>query len=330
MPLINDKSENERIHKKRTKTVFADFLRHSVCNSYPYTIQSGSDASNPESVRIDIREGAVFTTCSEKECITASTGCITAPVVISVPTIVSTDLLIHFEANNATSYSGSGTTWVNIGMGGITYNATLLGNSGLSLPTFVSGTIKSFLFTRNLLNSGTAYLSYNYMRFLRPDAISDNFTWCAWINTTDLGYGQNHYQLMYIVSTETGDLNNDFGFGIDNNGKLAYGDGKTGGSDITIRTTQSVNIGSWVFVAVTREKATGQVNLYINGLLDTTGTCNAGNTLSTATYVLIGSETDFPGYTFGGNMGAILGNTSVLTAAQILQNFTAQRGIYGI
>jgi hypothetical protein len=253
--------------------------------------------------------------------------CVGVQIPVSLPQIITADLLIHFEANDISSYSGSGTTWVNIGTGGTTYNATLLGSP---TPTFSNGQIKSFQFTRNLLSSGTSYLTYNYMRFLRPNAISDDFTYCAWINTTNVGYGLNHYQLMYIVSTETGDVNNDFGFGIDSNGKLTYGDGSTGGTDITIRSTQSVNTGNWVFVAVTRKKSTGHVVLYVNGVQDTSGTCNIGNTLSTATYVLIGSETDFPGYTFGGYIGAILGNTSVLTASQILNNYNAQRNIYGL
>jgi len=241
--------------------------------------------------------------------------------------IITTGLLIHFEANDPTSYPGSGSTWINIGTGGTTYNATLLGNT---LPVYDNSTIKSFRLTQNLLSTGTSYLSYNYMRFLRPDAISDDFTYCAWINTTNVGYGLNHYNLMYIVSTETGNVNNDFGFGIDSNGKLAYGDGITGGTDITIRTTNSVNTGTWLFVAVTRQKSTGRVVLYINGVADTVGTCNVGNTLSTAQYVLIGSETDFPGYTFGGYIGAILGNTSVLTPDQIMNNFNAQRSIYNV
>jgi len=243
------------------------------------------------------------------------------------PQIKTSDLLIHFEANDINSYPGSGDTWINIGTGSTTYNATLLGSP---LPTFVNGSIKSFQFTRNFLNNSNSYLNYNYMRFLRPDEISDDFTYCAWINTTNTGYGSNHYQLMYIVSTETGDVNNDFGFGIDNNGFLAYGDGIYGGSDITIRSSQQVNTGTWIFVAVTREKSSGTVVLYINGIADTTGTCNVGHTLSTATYILIGSETDFPGYTFGGNIGAILGNTSVLTPEEILTNFNAQRKIYGV
>jgi hypothetical protein len=257
-------------------------------------------------------------------------GCCIQSAAPSGPSIqiITDDLLIHFEANDATSYSGSGSTWTNIGTGGTTYNATLLGPT---LPTFVTnGSIKSFQFSRNLITSGSPYTNYNYMRFLRPSAISDSFTYCAWIKTTDVGYGLNHYQLMFIVSTETGGLNNDFGFGIDSNGKLAYGDGSSSNADITISSTQSVNTGNWTFVAVTRNKSNGQVKLYINGILDKTATCNVGNTLSTATYVLIGSETDFPGYTFGGNIGAILGNMSVLSDADILNNFNAQRATYGL
>ena len=254
---------------------------------------------------------------------------ICCPVIqnIITPQIVTSDLLIHFEANDINSYPGSGSTWVNIGTGGTTYNATIMTSPQ---PSFVNGAIKSFQFTRNLLSNGTSYQTYNYMRFLRPDAISNDFTYCAWIKTTNVGNGQNHYNLMYIVSTETGDVNNDFGFGIDSSGNLSYGDGRIGGSDITLHSNTAVNTGVWTFVAVTRKKSTGEVVLYINGISDKTGTCNVGNTLSTAMYVLIGSETDFPGYTFGGNIGAILGNTSVLSPDDILNNFNAQRSIYGV
>lgn len=311
MPVIFNRSESDRIEKLKNRMIYYNYISKNI-------VQSGSDTSRQDSSRIPVLLGSIDTPCYVPSVITRAI----------VPPIITIDLLIYFEANDPTSYSGSGSTWVNIGTGGTTYNATLLGTGGL--PTFVSGSIKSFLFTRNLLANGTSYLDYNYMRFLRPNAISDDFTWCAWIKTTEVGNGLNHYNLMFIVSTETGDLNDDFGFGIDVNGKLSYGDGKTGASDITLRSTQSVNTGTWTFVAVTRKKSTGAVVLYINGVADTSGTCNVGNTLSTATYVLIASETDFPGYTFGGNLGAVLGNTSVLTADQILQNFNAQRATYGI
>ena len=110
------------------------------------------------------------------------------------PNIITTDLLIHFEANDPNSYNGSGNTWVNIGTGGSTYNAELLGEPA---PLFSDGEIKSFQFEQNLLNEGSSYLYYNYMQFLRPDEISDDFTYCAWFNTTNVGYGSEHYQLMY-------------------------------------------------------------------------------------------------------------------------------------
>lgn len=243
------------------------------------------------------------------------------------PQIVSTDLLIHFEANDPSSYPGSGLTWVNIGTGGSAYDGTLQSESP---PVFIDDAVKSFYFDQYYLGTPYDFYSYNHVSFPRPDAISDDFTYCAWINTTNVGYGYDHYTLMYIVSTETGDLNNDFGVGLDANGCLAYGDGMYGESDKTISSNQQVNTGTWTFVAVTREKATGAIVLYINGYPDAYGTCNIGNTLSTADYVLIGSETDFPGYTFGGLIGAILGNTSVLTPEDILNNFNAQRSIYGV
>jgi len=321
MPVINNRSENDRIENLKNKIIYHNYLSKNI-------VQSGSDTSHQESSRIPILLGSI-----ETPCCAATSEAAQAPEPEPIDNaIVTTGLLIHFEANDPASYSGEGITWVNIGTGGTDYNATLAGGDeeNIALPVFVNEEIKSFQFTLNLLDNGTAYLNNNYMYFPRPDAISDDFTWCAWINTTQEGYGPNHYNLMFIVSTETGGVNDDFGFGINNYGKLSYGDGSIGGTDITIESEQEVNTGTWMFVAVTREKATGTVVLYINGYADTTGTCNVGNTLSTAANVLIGSETDFPGYTFGGNIGAVLGNTSVLTAAQILQNFNAQRSTYGV
>jgi len=314
--------------KRQNRTLYYDYLSqinrvNSGCQLRVH-LENGGPADS--SILTQINEAKIQTSCSEVSCVLLSSSC---PVLqtTSAPSIVSEDLIIHFEAGDTASYPGSGLTWINIGTGGSAYDGTL---SGTTKPVFVSSDPKSFSFTRNLLSNGTSYLSYNYIAVTRPSTIGDDFTFCAWIKTTGTGYGTNHYQLMYVVSTETGNVNNDFGFGINNSGELAYGDGKTGGSDITINTTETVNTDSWTFVAVTRKKSNGDVNLYINGVLKKNGTCNSGNTLSEATTMLIGSETDFPGYTFGGNMGAFLANTSVLTAAQILQNYNAQKAIYGL
>lgn len=251
--------------------------------------------------------------------------CCQFPVLL--PQLVTGDLIIRLDASN---YGGAGTTWINTGSGAPNYNGILSGAASLPIFSGISSLPKYFSFTRNQVNTTTDYLAYNYVSVARPTAIGNDFTFCAWIQTTQVGYGGNHYQLMHIVSTETGGVNNDFGFGINSNGKLAYGDGKLNGTDITIASTQSVNTGNWTFVSVTRKQSTGEVSLYINGSLDFIGTCNVGNYLGDSPDMLIGSEKDGPGFTWGGRIGLFLANTSVLSPTQILQNFNATRSIYGI
>lgn len=247
----------------------------------------------------------------------------------SNPEIIKSGLVIHLDVNDTTSYPGSGNTWTNIGNGGTTYNATLRGNIP---PTFESGVIDSFHFIGYLLTSTSDYLGYNFMSITRPvdDSMSGDFTYCAWIKTTAVGGGLNHNTLRYIISAEVTAVNDDFGFGIDMNGKLTYGDGKMFGIDYTVHSNASVNTGEWTFVAVTRNMANGRVVLYINGAVDKVGTCNVGNPLDAAPYTLIGSQADFPGYTFDGNIGTILGYNIVLTNSQVLNNYNVQKSSYGL
>lgn len=321
MPFL---TENERTQIKQNKARYAYYLQQITCPIRISDLESGSAASNPDSLLTNIKEGALYTSCSERACILSSARCTSTS---STASLFTDDLIIHFEASDIRSYPGSGLTWFNIGSGGSAYNGVF---SGAVKPFFAASPIQSISFSRNVLNNGTDYLNYNYISVTRPPSIGDDFTFLAWINTTNIGNGTNHYQLMYIVSTETGGVNNDFGFGLNNSGQLAYGDGKSGGSDITISTDQAVNTGRWTFVAVSRQKSNGNVNLYINGLLAKSGTCNSGNTLSQATTMLIGSETDFVGYTFGGLMGAFLANTTVLTAEKIYDIYQAQKSLYGL
>lgn len=88
------------------------------------------------------------------------------------------------------------------------------------------------------------YLSYNYISVPRPSIIGDNFTFISWIKTTEVGFGVTHYQLMNVVLSQTPGTVNDLNF----LGELCYGDGK---------------IGNWTFVAVTREKTTGTIKMYV-------------------------------------------------------------------
>jgi hypothetical protein len=271
---------------------------------------------------------------SYQDYITSVKGCVASfvpPIIVAPPppppppTIKTSDLILHFEANQPTSWPGSGSIWYNIGTGGPKYNAILVGNN---LPVYFSTPIKSFQFEYNQTAYTNNYKIFNFIACKRPPSIGDDFTFCAWIQTTNVGYGFNHFNLMQIVSTETGGVNNDFGFGIDAAGYLAFGNGLLAGTDITVSSPIPVNTGNWIFVAVTRQKSNGKVILYINDSPVLTSVCNIGNTLDVAGYILFGTEADFPGFTFGGSIAAILGNTSVLTPAQILQNYNIQKNNY--
>jgi len=238
--------------------------------------------------------------------------------------IITTNLVLYFDANNSASYPGSGTTWFNLASGYSTYNGTL-GTSGSNpLPTFNSITPKCFNFISYYIGSTTP-VGNKITLTSNPPSIGDDFTYCVWIKTTGIGYSSSHFTLMCIISAERGGLSNDFGFGINNLGYISYGDG--GSSDKTISSTTKVNTGIWTFVSVTRQKSTGSVVLYVNGIKVISGTCNSGNSVAN-TAILIGNESDYPSYSYGGSIGYVLGYTAVLTSNQIIQNYNATKNIF--
>ena len=238
-----------------------------------------------------------------------------APVASAITSgIVATDLVLNLDPNLNASYPGSGTTVTDLSTAG--RNGTLAGSP---LPTFDSTGPKSFSFTRTYVgntSSGANKISVN------GTFLTDNFTLQTWIKTNQVGYGSAHYTTMYIMASECGGGANDWGLGVNSGGKLAFG---AGPNDATFATGDSVNTNNWVNVAATREKSTGQIKLYINGVLKTTGTGNTGNSLTCAAdgKTWIGNGQDAPAYSFGGNISSVLAYSSVLSAADILANYNA-------
>lgn len=213
-----------------------------------------------------------------------------------IPSIVTSSLWLNLDAGNPSSYPGTGNTWTDLS--GTGHNFTK------SAGTYVASPIKCF--------SGGYFTATNFY--------GDDFTIQAWINTTSVGNNSNHYGYMQIVSAETLGNSNDFGFGVNQSAKLGFG---AGPSDAAVATVLSVNTGTWVNVAVTRTKSTGGVKLYINGVLNRTGTSNSGNSLNAATNVTIGGGAD-QSKTWVGLMNNILSYNVVLSDANILQNYYAQ------
>jgi hypothetical protein len=226
-----------------------------------------------------------------------------------------TNLKIHLDASNATSYSGSGGNWNDLSGQGSNFTLSA------TAPAFINTAPKNFQLTKS--NSGGTFFSGSNSWLGGQD-----FTVSAWIKTTNVGSGTSHWTQMHVMSAESGGLADDWGFGVDGNGKISFGTG--GGSDLTYASTSSVNTGNWVMVTATRTNSTGAVRIYVNGSIQTNSgsTGNANRTLTSNATLKIGAGDD-GGSTFGGNIGAVYGYNAVLTDAQVLENYNSTMATYG-
>ena len=233
--------------------------------------------------------------------------------------IVVTDLALNLDPNITDSYPGSGTVVTDLS--GANRHGTFAGST---LPTFNSTSPKSFQFTRALINNTASTASK-----ITVDSkfLTDNFTIQTWIKTSQVGHSSVHYTTMFIMASECGGGANDWGFGVNNSGKLAFGAGR---SETTIATPESVNTDTWVNVAVSRNMSTGAIRLYINGVLKNSGTGSSGNSLTCSqdNKTWIGNGQDGTAYSFGGSIGSVLAYTNVLSDANVLSNYNATSGTF--
>ena len=99
-----------------------------------------------------------------------------------------------------------------------------------------------------------------------PPAVSNDFTIAFWVRTTTIGGSGQWYNGKGLVDGEMGGVADDFGLTLIG-ANAAFG---VGNPDTTIVTTNAVNDGSWHHVTATRDYASGQMNLYLDGSLQAT------------------------------------------------------------
>ena len=117
--------------------------------------------------------------------------------------LYTTNLRFHLDASNENSYSGWN-YWTDL---------SGLGNSfalSATQPTFINTAPKNFQLTKS--GSGGTFFSGSNSWLGGQD-----FTVSAWIKTTNVGSGTNHWTQMHVMSAESGGLANDWGFGVDGN-----------------------------------------------------------------------------------------------------------------
>ena len=217
------------------------------------------------------------------------------------PNIVTDGLVLCLDAGDKVSYPGSGTTWTDI-VG--SNNGTL--TSG---PTFTTASgSEAIVFDGNddLIDVGDI-----------GDVFGTSFTIDLWIYPTEIDDRQE------FIGQKVNNQNW-WRFGIDelDNWEIdvEVGDSRV----VSLNPDFSLVVNQWQHVVLSRDGSTW--SFYLNGALDTTAS-DSDTIPDMAASVKIGRPVDSP---YEGRMAVVRIYDRHLSAAEVLQNFRAQRGRFGV
>jgi hypothetical protein len=215
------------------------------------------------------------------------------------PYIVLDGLIFYLDAEISQSYPGSGTVWTDINGLGPKNNGTLING-----PTFSGGSIV-FDGVNDRVSTGFSILSgveSTIQISVKPIANSFGYYIAQSAGAVD-GEGR------FLIST-TGTLNDIFSLRIGSN---------------TLPTTGGFN--QWFILTVTRN-SNGLTTFYKNGII--VGTFTNTTPFVSGRILDIGGSTYVSGRTINGSIGNVLIYNRALTATEVLQNYNAQKGRFGL
>lgn len=230
-------------------------------------------------------------------------------------TIITDGLVLNVDAGFTPSYPTTGTTWYDVSTGGISGTLT-------NGPTFNTSNNGSIVF------DGTDDYATFGNQNLGIDLISKSF--CAWV------------YLGATLANPTGIIDKDFdtspgvyggwGFWVGSDRKLWWWN--TANQDIRDTGSSTVGTNIWSHIAVTYNSSTKTASFYINGSLNSSGSNASISEQSSGTQALAISAirigTASVGGYLSGRVANVLAYNRVLTSAEVLQNFNAQKSRFGL
>jgi hypothetical protein len=214
------------------------------------------------------------------------------------PRLVTDSLLLALDAANARSYTFGGTTWADLSGNG---------NSGslINGPAYNNTNIGSIFF--NGINS--------YVNTVNNTTL--DFTLECWINTnTSSLAGTQAYQGNPLISAYSGSGTNSFVLSVLNNQAAFF----TGNADSSITGSSLLNTGNWNHIVAIRSGNTGVKTLYVNGVLEATGTSSTTVLNAYPNINIGGNAVD---KFFNGNIANIKTYSRILSVTEITQNYNA-------
>lgn len=237
-----------------------------------------------------------------------------SPTVAPTSGLVSSGLIVHLDASNPSSYTGSGTTWTNLIASG---NNGVLTN-GPTFSNLASGSI--------VLDGSNDYVTFTSGGLLKPST-TQYITAQAWVYPT-----QMKNQGVF------GKLSNSFAFdgyifGVASSGYLTA---SSNGSSISKQHSGSmaatVASGQWSFLSfsLVMNNTSGSLRGYVN-TTQTMSSFHGTDGYSENNFLRVG-QGYFSDITtcFKGNVGAVYFYDRQLSGTEIQQNFDATKTRYGL
>ncbi|RKS93959.1 hypothetical protein BC952_1818 [Flavobacterium limicola] len=228
----------------------------------------------------------------------------------------------NLDANSLTSFVGSGDGFLTIWYDQSGNGNNAIQNALLNQPKIITtGVIERSNGFPTIIFSGSQFLVVNSTVF------NNDLTGCLVYNASSFnnrsGLARSWFTMNGIFGSEQPGGTTDFAYGIYNN-KFTAGNGP---SDNSIAGNTTVNDNSIRLHSWTRNRITGQINLYANGAIDGTANLNTG-TFSAVTSVAIGANQTFTGgqVFYNGNVSELILFPTVLTNPR--QTIEYKQGLY--
>lgn len=216
------------------------------------------------------------------------------------PSIITNGLVYCSDPLNIRSYPGSGTTLYDVSGNGFTGTLT-------NGPTYSSG-----------------YLTYDGVDDrVVTTASTINYpstTWEAWVYCTQSVNPYNMFMGNYLPY-----------FGFLSGSNLIFSN-TVGAGQQTIYAAGGLSLNTWYHTCFTTSFSGGNTlsNIYVNGVLVTSTSLVGQQNAPSGTFTIGDGQSSPSWYPFKGNIGSVKIYNKALSAAEVLQNFNALRGRYGI
>ena len=214
----------------------------------------------------------------------------------AVPNIVTDDMVMHLDAGQTASYPGSGTTWTDLSGNG--NNGTLTNFSGSFYDSANQGSL--------IFDGNDDFAACGSVNFFGSGKVTTN----AWVKLSGS-------KVQHIIDSSS----TTWHLAVLDDNRPYFWNGTTYHTD-----APALSLNQWYMLTGVQGTT---LDIYTNGVLQKSIATNAnvatGNTISVGNF-----QGGSPSRYWNGNVATATLYNRALTAAEILQNFNALRGRFGL